>query len=170
MPTYTTPFGDGVSVLRVRDVHNQFGPRDDGGTAGVLKTSGLGEQLIINFNAELYNDGVDTLVAYTIPAGAVIKAVYVDVEVPFVVTGTTPTVLIGTNGSEVTNGFVATEAIMEASGSANLTATLVGTWGNEVPLAVDTVVGIALGGTTPAITDVGKARFTIVYDRANLSL
>lgn len=109
----------------------------------------------------------DGLVPFVLPGGAVIKAVYVDVEEVFVVTGTTPTVLIGTNGSEVTNGFVISEAILEATGTANLTSTLTGTWDNEVPLAANTTIGIALGGTTPAITSAGKARVTIIFERAN---
>lgn len=172
MPIYQTPFGsnaliaDGGNVTSF--VHNQFGPRVTGGTIGVNKVEGIKEELIIDFNAEQFNDLADGLVPFVLPAGAVIKAVYIDVEDVFVATGTSPTLLVGTNGSEVTNGFVVSEAILEATGSANLTATLTGTWDNEVPLAANTTIGFAVGGTGgPALSDAGKARITILFERIN---
>jgi hypothetical protein len=172
MALFKTPFGNGVLVGSggnvVEDVYNQFGPRDVGGTVGVNKVEGMKEELIIDFSAEYFNDLNDGLMPFVLPAGAVIKAVYIDVEEVFVVTGTNPTLLVGTDGSEVTNGFVVSEAILEATGSANLTATLAGTWDAEVPLAANTTIGFALGGTgSPAITDAGKARITILFDRIN---
>ncbi len=174
----TSKFGNGVATGSGGNVvaasgtpHNFFGPRDAGGTTGVLKVEGITEELIINLSGEMFNDVANTLVDYKIPAGSIIKAVYIDVEEVFVVTGTNPTILIGTDTSEVTNGFVISEAVAEATSSANLTSTLAGTWDSEAPLAADTTVGIALGGTgSPAITDAGKARVTIVYDRVNLGL
>jgi hypothetical protein len=172
MAVFTTPFGNGVLVGSggnvVENVHNQFGPRDTGGTVGVNKVEGIKEELIFDFTGEMFNDLPDGLKPFVLPAGAVIKSVYIDVEEVFVVTGTNPTVLIGTDGSEVTNGFVISEAVLEATGSANLTSTLTGTWDGEAPLAANTTIGIALGGTgTPAITDAGKARISILFERIN---
>lgn len=169
---YTSPFGDGVLVGSggnvVSNVHNQFGPRRTGGTIGVDKIEGMKEELVFDVTGEWFNTVPDGLMPFVLPAGAVIKAVYIDVEDVFVVTGSTPTLLIGTNGSEVTNGFVVSEAILEATGSANLTATLAGTWDNEVPLAANTTIGMALGGTGgPAVTNAGKARITVMFDRIN---
>lgn len=167
-----SPFGNNVLVGSGGNVtsvvSNHYGQRNVGGTIGVDKVEGMKEELVIDLTGEFFNDKPDGLVPFVLPAGAVIKAVYIDVEDVFVVTGTNPTVLIGTNGSEVTNGFVISKAILEATGSANLTATLAGTWDNEVPLAANTQVGIALGGTGgPAVTDAGKARVTILFDRIN---
>lgn len=172
MTYYTSPFGNGTLVGSggnvTSNVHNQFGPRDAGGTQGVNKVEGIKEELIIDLNAELFNDVPDGLIPFVLPGGAIITAVYVDVEEVFVVSGTNPTVLIGTDGSEVTNGFVISEAVLEATGTANLTSTLAGTWDAEAPLAANTTIGIALGGTgSPAITDAGKARVTILFDRPN---
>ena len=170
---YQTPFGSNVLTGSGGNVtsfvRNQFGPRDTGGTIGVNKVEGIKEELIIDLNASMFASVPDGLVPFVLPGGAVIKAVYVDVEEVFIATGTSPTVLIGTNGSEVTNGFVISEAILEATGSANLTATLAGTWDNEVPLAANTVIGIAVGGTGgPAIAaTTGKARVTILFERIN---
>lgn len=177
MGFYTSPFGNGVSTGSGGNVvtasgtpHNYFGPRDTGGVAGVLKVEGLTEQLIINLDGTMFNDGVDAgLVNYVIPAGAVIKAAYIDVEEAFALSGTnTLAVEVGTATTEATNGFTITEAQIEATASVNLTSALSGTWDNEAPLAADTTVAIVLSGTDPVITDAGKARITIVYDRANL--
>jgi hypothetical protein len=174
----TSKFGNGVAVGsggNVSDLgtpHNHFGPRDTDGADGVLKVEGITEQLIINFTGKEFNDGVaPSLVPYVIPAGSVIKAVYLDVEEVFVATSDTTFALeIGTDTTEVTNGFTTTEAQLEATDSVNLTSALSGTWDSEVPLAADTIVGAALSGTNSAVTDAGKARFTIVYDRVNLGL
>lgn len=174
----TSKFGNGTSSLSAGGnvvvasgaPHNYFGTRDAGGVGGVLKVEGLTEQLIINLNGVMFNDGVDAgLVDYVIPAGAIIKAAYIDVEEAFALSGTnTLAVEVGTSGSEATNGFTITEAQIEATASVNLTSALSGTWDSEAPLAADTTVAIVLSGTDPVITDAGKARITIVYDRANL--
>jgi len=169
MATYVTPFGDGVTNT-VSNVHNNFGPREVGGTIGVNKVEGISEQLVIDFTGERFNDLPDGLVPFVLPAGAVVKSVYLDVEEAFVVTGTTPALEVGTNGSEATNGFTITEAQLEATASVNLTSALSGTWDAEVPLAANTVIGFALSGTTPAVTDAGKARITILFDRVNRSV
>lgn len=174
----TSKFGNGISSLSAGGnvvvasgaPHNYFGPRDSGGTAGVLKVEGLTEQLIINLDGTMFNDGVDAgLVNYIIPAGSIIKAAYIDVETAFALSGTdTLAVEVGTATTEATNGFTITEAQIEATNSVNLTSALSGTWDSEAPLAADTTVAIVLSGTNPVITDAGKARITIVYDRANL--
>lgn len=175
MAFYASPFGNGVDTGSGGNVvtskgtpHNFFGPRQDGGVIGVNKVEGMKEELVFMLTGEMFNDVPDGLMPFVLPAGAVITDVYIDVEDVFVVTGTNPTVLIGTNTSEVTNGFVISEAILEATGSASLTSTLAGTWDAEVPLAANTTIGIALGGTgTPAITDAGKARVTVLFNRLN---
>lgn len=172
MSVYQTPFGNGVLVGSggnvVENVRNNFGARPVGGTVGVNKIEGVKEELLIDLSAPYFLDGWEGAKQFVLPAGAIIKDVIVDIEKAFSLTGTTPTILIGTDGSEVTNGFVITEAQAEGTSSLNLTSTLTGTWDNEVPLAANTTVGIALGGTTPVMArNNGKARVTILYLRTN---
>ena len=171
MAIFTTPFGTNTLVANggnvVETVHNRFGPRDIGGTVGVLKVEGMDEELVIDFTGEEFNDLPDGLMPFVLPAGAVLKEVYVDVEEPFVATGTTPALNVGTDGSEATNGFTISEAILEGTGSANVTSTLKGTWAVGTPLQANTQIGFALGGTTPVVTDAGKARITIKFYRIN---
>ena len=151
-------------------VHTHFGPRtpDTDGNMGVNKVEGMKEELVIHLTGEMYASVADTLMPYVLPAGAVIKDVYIDVEEVFAVGGTsTPRVVIGTEGTEATNGFVISEAILEATGSANLTSTLAGTWDNEAPLAANTKIGIAMAGTNPTLSTSGKARITVLFHRIN---
>lgn len=168
---YKTPFGNGVLVGSggnvVENVHNQFGPRKVGDTVGVNKVEGVKEELIFDITPDIVNATVGPFRPFVLPAGAVITAVYLDVEKAFALGGTSPTILIGTSGSEVTNGFVISKALAEGTASSNLTATLAGTWDNEVPLAANTTIGITLGGTTPTIGLAGKARVTVLFDRIN---
>lgn len=168
---YTTPFGNGVLVGSggnvTSNVRNQFGSRPVGGTIGVNKVEGIKEELEINLTGEFFSQVPDGLIPFVLPAGSVIRSAYIDVEKAFTLTGTTPTVIIGTDGSEVTNGFPITQAILQGTGSSNLTAALTGTWDNEVPLAANTIIGIALGGTTPVLAASGKARITILFERVN---
>lgn len=170
MARYQTPFGNNVLAGAGGNVngvvHNNFGPRGAGSTVGVNKVEGMKEELIIDLTPELINDG--QLIPFVLPAGAVVKDVYMDVEEAFVITGTGAGVEVGTQGSEATNGFSITEAQLEATDSVNLTSALSGTWDGEVPLAANTIVNIVASGTTPVVAvGSGKARITILFDRIN---
>lgn len=172
MTVFQTPFGTntlvgaGGNVVEV--VNNQFGPRDVGGTVGVNKVEGMKEELVIDFTGEMFNDSAyANLNPFVLPAGAVITAVYMDVEDVFVTGGTFTALDIGTSGTEATNGFSVTSGQLEATGSVNLTSALSGTWDAEAPLAANTTVSFVLTGAGASLTDAGKARITILFDRIN---
>lgn len=142
-------------------VANFYGPRTAlEGLAGHVKTEGAKKQMVIEFAGTNINDGVmDSVV--TLPANALVVAAYADVEEAVTMTGTTPTILIGTNGSEVTNGLVISEAQAEAASVYDVTGTLTGTW--AAGLTSDTAVSVTLGGTTPTITNDGRIKVVIEY-------
>ena len=142
-------------------VSNHYGPRDTGNTVGVIKTEGRSEEVSVNFDAAVVAAGGPTMFDVVLPASACVEEVYVEVTEAFALGGTTPTILIGTDGSEATNGVVVSKAKAEAVGTYK--ATLVGTW--AAPIAVDTTVGITLGGTSPTITDAGKAKVIVRYTK-----
>jgi hypothetical protein len=83
------------------------------------------------------------------------------VKEAFVIGGTTPAIVIGTEGSEATNGFVISEAQGEATGTYDVSGTLTGTW--AAPLAAATTVGIDMSGTSPTVTDAGLAEVVVKY-------
>lgn len=142
---------------------NFYGPRDNNeGTEGSHKTFGTRQQKVLDISGKSINDGVFAVDLAFLPAGALPVGAFVQVIEVFVVTGTDPTILVGTEGSEVTNGLVISEAQAEAVGTYDVTATFAGTW--DAALAADTQISIAIGGTvSPAVTDVGHLRVTIEY-------
>lgn len=150
----------GYEALTGLGVNNHYGVRDTGRGIGKYDMDGVKTELGISITADLVSDG-NFIVDYVIPAGSLIIGAYIDVDEVFALGGTTPTILVGTDGSEVTNGLVISQAIAQATGVANLTATLTGTWAAK--LAAATTVGIALGGTTPTITTAGYAKLVIEY-------
>jgi hypothetical protein len=171
-------FGDGNSSLSGGNVvvasgapHNTFGSRDTGGSTGVLKVEGAIEQLRLHVTGDDINDLLEPLVPTYLPAGAIIRDVFWDTLEVFVVTGTNPTLLVGTDTSEVTNGLVVSEAVMESTNTARLTSTLTGTWAVNTPLQARTKIGFAIGGTgSPAIARSGVGLLTIEYIRPNLGV
>lgn len=148
----------------VTGVKNFYGPRTAReGIAGSMNVAGSVSELSIVVTGTNINDGIMDSVA-VLPAGSKVLKAYVETAEVAALTGTTPTILIGTNGSEVTNGLVVSEAQAEAVGTYDVSGTLTGTW--ALRLAADTSVSVTLGGTTPAITDAGKYVVVIQYINA----
>ncbi len=130
------------------------------GLGGNIKVDGAIQQLALEFAGTNINDGVmDSVVI--LPANALVVSAYVDVNEAVTMTGTTPTILIGTDGSEVTNGLVISEAQAEAAGVYSIFGTVTGTW--AAGLLTDTEVSVTLGGTTPTVTDDGRIKVVIEY-------
>lgn len=168
-------FGNGVAVGSGGNVNNL-----DGDPHNRYNQSLLGEQIGVNHSdnavteitatitgVQLQRDAVGNdafLTRLGIPVGAIIKGVTVQVKQAFVLGGTTPTILIGTEGSEVTNGFPISAAQANAIGTYDLTASRTGTW--NAPIAAALVVGVALGGTGPTITSAGRMDVLISYVKA----
>jgi hypothetical protein len=170
MKIEVSKFGNGVLVGSggnvVQNVHNTYADRKSGETIGVFKTEGAEFQVSISLTGEqLLRGGTDEfLVPVVLPVGAVITQVYVQTKQAFVLGGTTPTILVGTQGSEVTNGFVISAAQAQTIGTYDVTATKTGTWNAPVAAAITT--GVALGGTLPTVTSVGKLEILFKYNKA----
>lgn len=157
-------FGDGSASGAgnvTTAVNNHYGERASEQAQGIVKTEGVVNELSIEILGSDASAGNLPLLNPTLPAGAMIEDVYVKVSEVLTLGGTTPTVLFGTQGSEVTNGFVISEAQAEAAGSYDVTSTLTGTW--AAPLAAATVVDVALGGTSPTSADTGKLEVIVRY-------
>ena len=128
----------GVNV--VKNVHNQFGPRETGQTQGTANTAGFGNELTVDITGSDLTALAYPLDAPVLPAGAVITKVFLEVTEAFALGGTTPTIEVGTETSEATNGFSITEAQAEATGVTDLTSALSGTW--AAGLAASTTLGL----------------------------
>lgn len=146
------------------NVTNQFGARETGAAAGAQSTLGMKRQLEVVLNAEGLNAAGN---AYTflpkvyLPKGAKIVAAYVVVKTAFTMTGTSPTILVGTKSSESTNGVVVSQANAASVGVVDITSTLAGTFASA--LTANTQIGVAFGGTSPVVTSAGSLRVLIDY-------
>ena len=175
----TSKFGNGTSslsaggnvVVASGTPHNTFGPRDSGGGSGVLKVEGTIEQVRLEVTGDDINDLLGPLVDTYLPAGGLIRDAYWNTVEVFVATGTSPTLLVGTDSTEVTNGLVVNETALETLGTTRVTSTLTGTWAVNTPLAARTMIGFAVGGSGgPAIARSGRGILTIEYVRPALDV
>lgn len=161
-------FGDGSASGAgnvTTAVHNHYGPYNEMNktVGGHRNDQGVVQELVIDFDGTVVGNAAYPLLAPSLPAGAIVEDVYLDVQEAFVLGGTSPTIEVGTEGSEATNGFTISEAQAEAVGIYDLTSALSGTW--AAGLAAATTVGIAMAGTSPTVTSAGKARVVIRYAR-----
>lgn len=144
---------------------NFYGPRSaKEGIEGGIKTEGSIKELTLKFTGQNINDDVFSTNLAVLPAGSRPIRAIVSINEAFALGGTTPTINIGTDGSEATNGVSIAEAQAEATGvltDADSGVAINGTWGSE--LAADTQVSVALGGTTPTVGAGGYAVVTIEY-------
>ncbi|MEE8599277.1 MAG: hypothetical protein V3S69_07225 [Dehalococcoidales bacterium] len=141
-------------------VRSRFGPVDiPDGSQGVVRTAGNKNELVVEFSGNDIND--DDFQKAIVPAGSLVVDAYVEISEVFDLGGGTPTINVGTDGSEGTNGVEISEAEAEALGTVDISASIGGTWATS--LASDTTVSIALDGTTPTVTDAGHAKVVIGY-------
>lgn len=153
------------SEATLRGVSVQYGARKVERTIGIKRTSGTRVEYIVELDGEFVGDGFE-IASVVIPAGSKPVEAMLKVDEAFDLGGTTPTIVVGTNGTEETNGLVVSEAQAEATGMYDLTSTLTGTWADV--LAADTTIGVTLGGTTPTSDDtVGKATLVVTCTRVN---
>lgn len=175
----TSKFGNGISslstggnvVLASGTPHNTFGARDSGGASGVLKVEGSVEQLRLEVTGDDINDNLGPMTDQYLPAGCLIRDAWWNTVEVFVATGTSPTLLVGTDTSEVTNGLVISETLLETLGTGRVTSTLTGTWSVNTAIAARTKIGFAIGGSGgPAIARSGRGILTIEYVRPALDV
>jgi hypothetical protein len=141
-------------------VRSRFGPVSvPDGAGGVVRTAGGMNQVVLEFSgADINNDDFQKAI---VPAGSFLTRAYIEVEEIFALGGTTPTIDIGTDGSEATNRVDVTQAQAQAVGTYDIVSTALNTWAAR--LAADTTVSIALGGTTPTVTSAGKGRVVLEF-------
>lgn len=147
--------------LGVNNHYGERGTQDGSIGGGDLPGNGAIKEAIIYIKGEDFGAGTAFDTQYTIPAGSKFLEAYAEITEAFVLGGTTPTINVGTNATEATNyGLELSEAQAEATDEV-YNGTGAGTWAS--PLAADTVIGVALDGTSPTVTSAGKAKVVIRY-------
>lgn len=140
-------------------VHNFFGPRGTRAPKGGIKTEGSVMEMTFDIWGSSFGEGYSDYNTVVLPKGALVLDAFAHVSEVFVLGGTTPTILVGTKGTEETNGVSISQEQAQAVGTVKLTPN--GAWANS--LATDTEVSFKLGGESPTVTGKGKVRVTIRY-------
>lgn len=148
------------------NVNNHYGVRGTGGAVGVETSDGTVHQLRIDLTGQSIADAVAGFVPpVVVKKGSLFKSATLRVDEVFVVTGTTPNVEVGSAGSTATNGIALTEVKLEALGTSDVSAALVGTWAtaSATGVAADALVDIALEGDTAVAATSGKATLILEF-------
>lgn len=116
----------------------------------------------IHIRGSDFTSGSYTGPTASVKAGFTVREVIAEVTEAFNLGGTTPVLNVGVSGSEGTNRIAQiSEANAEAVGTYAITPA--GTLAANTPLAADSTLNIALGGTTPTITSAGRIRIVVRY-------
>lgn len=145
-------------------VFNHYGTRDtEAGvvSGGDVHKSGSIAEAVIYITGDDFAGGTSFDTQLVIPAGAFVQEAFIEVSEVFTLGNADNIFSVGTNGSEATNGI--TIANPDALGSTQeMVGDLNGTW--AAGLAAATTVGVAVSGTTAAVTaGSGKAKVVIRY-------
>lgn len=144
-------------------VNNFYGPRNTGGSVGTEPNTDGIWQLSVDITGDSLQSAY--LPPMVMPRGAHFLRFMLRIDEAFVLTGTSPTLIIG-GSAPATNGVILTQAELQAIGTKIPASTGTGTW--AVASATGTTaaekVAKALGGTTPVVqAGVGKGTLIAEY-------
>lgn len=124
--------------------------------------NGSDKELVFELRGSDFSSGTYTGPTLAVKAGLTVRTVTAEVTEAFNLGGTTPVINVGVSGSEGTNRFAQiSEANAEAVGTYAITPA--GTLAANTPLAADSTISVALGGTSPTVTSAGKIRIAVKY-------
>lgn len=150
------------------NVNNQYGARASGGALGRTEEDGHIATLVYELTGEMINTALSGgyVPPVVVPKGALFTRAFLRVDEAFALTGTTPAVSIGAVGSLGTDYISLSQAELQAVGTKKPASTGNGTWSqaSATGTTANSKVGIALTGTTPAVTTgVGKASLVLEF-------
>lgn len=161
----------GVIYTNPDGLRYQFGTRFTGNEANfgeALAPSGVKKTLALTLRGTDFASNVYTGPSLILPTGATVRNVIAEVVSVFVLGGTTPTINFGVSGTEATNRLCQlTQAQAQATGVYSLSTTAAGTLAQNTPLATQSTIKAALGGTSPTVTNAGYVLVYVEYDDAN---
>ncbi len=145
-------------------VNASYGPRErEVGklSGGLVSKHGSVFEAVVYIRGNDFDGGTSFDTELTIPAGGVFLDATCEVNEVFALGGTTPTINVGTNGSEGTNYVLELSEASAESLSTSINRTGAGDFAN--PLTADAAIGVALDGTSPTVTADGAAKVVIRY-------
>ncbi|MBL4654108.1 MAG: hypothetical protein JKY53_14785 [Flavobacteriales bacterium] len=150
-----------IELASKRDVLVNYGTRVTGRAAGIVKTEGANNELVIDLTGQILTDLI--VFPVVVPSGSIFtgEARLVVSEAFNLAVGTV--VEVGQQGSEVTNGVSLTEAELESTGTKDVSAGLAGEWAITSELSTDHTIDIALSAGSVTSSTVGKAQLILEY-------
>jgi hypothetical protein len=145
----------------------QYGRRltNDEANFGFNREIGPDKYMVAELRGSDFTSGTYTGPTIVVKAGATVREVTAEVLEVFVLGGTTPVINIGVSGTEGTNRFAQlSQAQAQALGTYAITPA--GTLAANTPLAADSTINVALGGTSPTVTTAGRVRVYVRYTDA----
>lgn len=146
------------------NVFNAYGPRDTGGTVGVINDFNAVQEIQVDLTPEFLSGTFVPPVS--LPKGALLRRATLRVDEAFTMTGTTPGIVVGAVGAETTNGIAITAAELAAVGTKQPASLGTGTWSTTsvVGTAAAAKIGKALTGAGAAVTaGAGKGRLSLEF-------
>lgn len=150
-------------------VFNHYGVRETGGAVGQERLTNTTYIVRIDLTGQSIADVIAGFMPPVyIPKYANFVSAMLQVDEAFVVTGTTPTLLVGATGSVPTNGFIITETELETVGLKALADTGQGTWaiGHASGTAAAAKIDIEFEGDAAIATTSGKGTLILEYQCA----
>lgn len=147
--------------------YNHYGKRglEDGKVAGGSNpTYGVEKEAVVYITGGDFSEGNSFATQLKLPKGAVVTDIYAETSEAFGLGGTTPVINVGQAGVEAANRLIQlSESDAETAGKISSNGVPTGVF--AAPLAADTSVGVALGGTSPTSTGAGRIKVVVKYTK-----
>ncbi len=140
-------------------VFNQYGPRDTGGAIGAERSSNSVQTMSIDLTGDMLNSTY--MPAVYVPKGAKIVKGTLRVDEAFVVSAAGTVAIGGT--APGTNGFVLTEAQLEAVGTKDVSSVAIGTWATSSAVGTSASQRVAKAITGTVTAGSGKGTLIVEY-------
>lgn len=147
--------------------YNQYGRRglEDGIVGGgKLPNTGTSYEAVVYATGEDFAAGDSFVTQLQLPKGAVVTEAYAETSEAFSLGGTTPVIDVGQAGTEAANTLIQLN-VSQAETAGNVSSNNIPSGVFGAPLAADTSIGVALGGTSPTATVDGRIKVVVKYTK-----
>lgn len=149
------------TIATKRGVAQHYGARSVGRAAGIVKTEGAKNELVIHLTGQMLSDKI--VLPLYVPAGASFTGVAKLIVDEVFVLAASSVVEVGEEALEATNGISLTEANLESTGVKDVSAGLAGEWAANAQVPHSQRVDIAFSAGSVTTASAGKATLILEY-------
>ena len=150
-----------MELAPLRGVLAQYGAREVGRAAGIIKTEGSNNELVIDLTGQLLNDGL--VLPLVVPDGSVFTGIAKLLVSEAFDLAAASVVEVGEQGLEATNGVSLLEVDLESTGNKDVSGALAGEWAVTSQVAGNHTVDIVFSAGSVADATVGRAKLILEY-------